>query len=241
VIAISPSFAALYYATRQVAPEKITVVPNWVDSLTIEPNDPRSATVRAQFEIPADARLAVYGGNVGIAAGVETLIEAFQLLRAAENIHLLIAGEGSQLAACQARARAAGGDTISFCTPWPQAETSRVLGAADFLILPTRGQQSMASVPSKLITYMLAARPVVALALPDSDLARVVEQSGCGWVVQPDQPAALAEQLRAVIGLPAQELAGRGQAGRDYALQHLVGETCLPRVVRVVEQAAAGR
>ena len=56
------------------------------------------------------------------------------------------------------------------------------------MILPTRGQQSLASVPSKLIAYMLAARPVIALALPHSDLAQVIEESHCGWVVPPDQP-----------------------------------------------------
>jgi colanic acid biosynthesis glycosyl transferase WcaI len=222
-----------------VRPEKLTVIPNWVDSQAIRLDDRASATVRAQHGIPAEARLAVYGGNIGTAAGVETLVEAFRSFGAAENIHLLIAGEGSQLASCQQQARGGGADAISFYTPWPKSDTSRVLGAADVLVLPTRGQQSLASVPSKLITYMLAARPVVALALPDSELASVIGQSGCGWVVPPDQPAALAAQLRAVVALPAQELARRGKAGRDYALQHFVKEVCLPRVVQVVERAAA--
>jgi colanic acid biosynthesis glycosyl transferase WcaI len=239
LVAISQSFAEHYQATRHVAPEKITVVPNWLSSRTIKPYDPESATVRAQFGIPVAARLAVYGGNIGIAAGVETLIEAFQSLGSATHLHLLIAGEGSQLAACRRHARKASCGTISFFTPWPEAETSRVLGAADLLILPTRGQQSLASVPSKLITYMLAARPVIALALPESDLAKTIQLAGCGWVVDPDQPELLANKIREVAQLPDCELTRLGTAGRDYALQHFVREICLPKVVRVVEQAAA--
>jgi hypothetical protein len=42
-----------------------------------------------------------------------------------------------------------------------------------------------------------------------------------------------------VVSLPAQELVRRGLAGRQYALEHFVGEVCLPRVVGVVERAAA--
>ena len=74
-----------------------------------------------------------------------------------------------------------------------------ILGAADVLILPTRVRQSLVSVPSKLMSYMLAARPVIALALPQSDLAEVVERSGCGWIVEPDQPERLAALVSEVM------------------------------------------
>jgi colanic acid biosynthesis glycosyl transferase WcaI len=239
LVPISHSFADLYRTTRGVPADRIVVVPNWVDSRTIEPNDPNATAVRAQFAVPADVRLAAYCGNIGVAAGVESVIDAFHDGRAAHTTHLLIAGSGSQLAACRERAAAAGGDRISFLTPWPAEDTSRVLSAADYVILPTRGQQSLASVPSKLITYMLAARPVVAVALPNSDLARTVESSGCGWVVSPDRPEALSDQLTALGGVAADELVRRGQAGREYALRHFVGETCLPRVIGALERVAA--
>jgi glycosyltransferase involved in cell wall biosynthesis len=238
LVAISPSFAALYQATRQVPPGRIAVVPNWIDRRAIDPDDARAATVRGEFGIPADARLVVYGGNIGVAAGVETLIAAFHLL-VADHLHLLIAGEGSQLDHCRQQARETSAGAVSFCTPWLKADTSRILAAADVLVLPTRGQQSLASVPSKLISYMLTARPIIALADRESDLARVVETAGCGWIVPPDQPAALAERLRAVKSLPAAELERRGRAGRGYALEYFVSDTCLPMVVRVVEQSAA--
>lgn len=239
LVPISQSFAELYQTTRGVPAERITVVPNWVDSRTIQANDPSGATVRAELGIPADVRLAAYGGSIGVAAGVESLIDAFQAARAKTATHLLIAGAGSQLPACRERAKDAHAH-ISFLSPWPAEQTSRLLSAADYLILPTAGEQSLSSVPSKLIAYMLAARPVVAVALPNSDLARIVEAAGCGWVVVPDQPQALVDRLNALVALPADELIRRGQAGREYALQHFVGETCLPRMIGALERVAAG-
>ena len=113
-----------------------------------------------------------------------------------------------------------------------------VLGAADVLVLPTRGEQSLASVPSKLLAYMLAGRPIVAAALPGSDLSATIERSGCGWVVEPDRPESLAATLREVSGLGSDDLCRRGLAGREFALRNFTREACLPKVVGIVEGAA---
>jgi glycosyltransferase involved in cell wall biosynthesis len=238
VIAISSRFGDLYHNDRGVATERIHVIPNWIDGRVIDPDDPRAVIVRSRFNLPANARLAVYGGNIGVAAGVETLIEAIRCLENESGFHLLVAGEGSQLAICQDLAQQVSPDRIAFCTPWPKDETSSVLSAADFLILPTRGRQSLASVPSKLITYMLSAKPVLSLAWPDSDLANIVEQSGCGWVVEPDRPDLLAAQIKRVMDIDANELSQRGLAGRQYALANFSKEVCLPRVIDILDQVA---
>jgi colanic acid biosynthesis glycosyl transferase WcaI len=142
------------------------------------------------------------------------------------------------LAACRSLAREVSVDRISFHTPWPAEETSKVLGAADVLILPTRGSQSLVSMPSKLISYMLAARPIIALSLPQTDLAEVVEQSGCGWIVEPDRPDLLATKIKEAMASGPATLVQRGRAGREFALQQFTREECLPRVIEIVEKAA---
>jgi len=129
---------------------------------------------------------------------------------------------------------------IRFYTPWPTAETSRALSAADILILPTRGRQSLASIPSKLIAYMLASRPVLALSLPESDLAQIVRRSGCGWVIAPDQPGELADMIREILGQSKSALRSRGLAGREYALSNFTGDVCLPKIEAIIRQAASG-
>jgi colanic acid biosynthesis glycosyl transferase WcaI len=239
VIVISESFADIYRHDRGVVPCQVHVVPNWTDARLIRPNDPQADQVRARHDIHADSFVMSYGGNIGVAAGVETILESFRSLLDVDELCLLIAGAGSSLNACQRVAEEIGSPRVKFHSPWPVDETSAVLGAADVMVLPTRGDQSLASVPSKLITYMLAARPVVALAVASSDLSKTIEQAGCGWVVDPDRPVQLAEKMREIIKLPKSELAARGQAGRDYALKNFVGEVCLPKVIRVLEQAAS--
>jgi colanic acid biosynthesis glycosyl transferase WcaI len=236
VIVISPSFERAYRIERKVTPARLHLIPNWVDARLIDAEEDTANDFRSRLGIPDAALVAFYGGNIGVAAGVETVIESFRDLLDVPDLYLIIAGEGSNLGECQKLAHALAHPHIRFHSPWPKEETSQALGAADILILPTRGSQSLSSVPSKLITYMLAARPVIALALPQSDLAEVIEQAHCGWIVPPDRPVELSRKIREVGALLASDRVKYGQRGRDYALRIFTGEVCLPKIIRILEQ-----
>jgi glycosyltransferase involved in cell wall biosynthesis len=172
------------------------------------------------LNIPEGSLLAVYGGNIGVAASVEAVIPTFEQLPPEDDVRLLIAGAGSQLEACRRLAAETPGGRVLIHSPWPAAETAATFAAADVLLLPMQGAQSLFSVPAKMIAYLFAARPIVALALPGSDVAQIVEGAGCGWVVEPNQPAALAGLLHCLSSMDRAELRRQGEAGRAFALQH---------------------
>ena len=109
------------------------------------------------------------------------------------------------------------------------------------MALPTRGDQSLASAPSKLITYLLTGKPILALAKPDSELSNIITQAGCGWIVEPDDPVRLAQEIDLISKIPKSELARIGQAGRNYALKHFSREVCLPRVIQLLEDIGTGK
>jgi len=236
IIVISDRFAGLYRQQRGVAPERVHVVPNWADDRAL-PVMSGGDEIRAEMDIPREACLLVYGGNVGVAAGVEGIIHVFANWPTDEpRPYFLIAGAGPCVDSCRLAAAQIEGDLVRFYTPWPAEKTGAVYEAADILILPTQGQQSLVSVPSKLIYYMLAGRPVIAQAVPGSDLAQTIEKAGCGWVIEPNDSEALATMIRKAMALPAHKRFELGNAGRLYALHHLTRSVCLPRVVSLLEQ-----
>lgn len=240
VIVISERFADIYRDDRRVPTERLSVVPNWAQDSADPPAD-RAISFRRIKNIKDDEFVVAYGGNIGVAAGVEAAIEAMSLLTAVNGLRLVIAGDGSRLAACRELARGIGENRVVIHSPWLADETYSVLQAADVLLLPTRGQQSLVSLPSKLIAYMLAGRPVIAQAIPGSDLARIIKAAGCGWVVAPDRPTALAATIKDAMALSPAERISRGRAGREYAIQNLTRSACLPRVIGLLERVANGR
>jgi colanic acid biosynthesis glycosyl transferase WcaI len=241
LIVISDAFKKIYVETRQVVPEKIRVIPNWVAAESVIPDSIAGAQLRNSFGISIRDFMMVYGGNIGEAAGVETLIRALHHLGDFEKVHLLIAGEGSSLEHCKELANSFGCKRITFISPWHETDKSAVLSAADLLMLPTKGKQSRYSMPSKMITYLLAARPIIALAFEDTDTAKEIKESNCGWIVNPDDPLALAEKIACLMNMDPPELKAYGKRGRNYALGRFVRDVCAPKVADILEQAEGSR
>jgi len=154
------------------------------------------------------------------------------------RLYLLIAGEGSNLAHCRELAERLRLERVIFHSPWLVEETSSLLSAAHLLLLSTRGNQSLVSTPSKLLHYMLAGRPVLASASPESDLADIVRQAGCGWTVSPDDPDELAKAICRIMLVDSAELVRMGHAGREFFLAHYAADVCLPKVIHILEQAS---
>lgn len=237
LVVISRNFAEIYRRTREVESSRIHVVPNWLSSEGTEDASDAAEACRSRNGIPRDAFLVTYGGNVGVAAAVETVIEMFRHLSDAPKVHLLVAGEGASLDDCWRLAAAIAPDRIHFQNVWP-GNTMDVLHAADAVILPTRAAQSQVSVPSKLISYLLAGRPVIAAVLRESDTAAMVIESGAGVVVNPDDPKGLAGAVREMAQRSRDERLRIGSAAREWAMTHVTTEACLPRLIDIVESAA---
>jgi glycosyltransferase involved in cell wall biosynthesis len=224
---------------RGIAGDRIHVIPNWG-------HDPGAGVpaaaddIRRQMAIPPDAFLLAYGGNVGVAAGVEIVVEAMRYVKN-ERVVLLIAGTGDRLQACRDLVAGMPRNTVRFLSPWPAEQTLPVLTAADVLVLPTLGNQSLSSMPSKLTSYSLAARPVLALALPNSDLAAAIRDSGSGWVIAPGDSRPLAVMIDQISTYEREALRDMGVAGRNFALTHYTDVVCVPRVAEIIERAVDNR
>ncbi len=69
--------------------------------------------------------------------------------------------------------------------------------------------------PNKLFDYMFAGKPVVQASEASNDL---VADAGCGFTVQPENPAALADALLRLIQLSPAERRCLGENGRRFVL-----------------------
>ncbi len=239
LIVMSDRFRETYTLDRGVPADRIHVLPNWTDASSVNVDARGAYALRQKYGITDHTIFAVYAGNVGAAAGVETVIEAFEFLWNDENICMLIAGAGSRLQACQKLVEEKGlQDRVFFYTSCSRKDTGIILGAADVLLLPTHGEQSLVSVPSKLILYMLSGRPILAMVLGTSQTAELITAAKAGWVIPPGDPVGAASALQVITATPREDLRAAGVRGLDYALRHLAREANLPKMIQLLQQLA---
>lgn len=193
---------------------KVEVIRNWTHiGAHIEPTD--TGDVRAAYGWHPDEILAVHTGNMGVKQGLDNVVEAARLADARESgrpVRFVLVGDGNQRAHLEESARNV--SRIEFVDPLPHDEFRRVLSAADVLLVNEKPGVGEMAVPSKLTSYFISGRPVVAATDANSGAAYEVTASGAGRLVPSGDPE---ELLSAVVEIgndpaTASRLAANGRA-----------------------------
>ncbi|MFJ9622521.1 glycosyltransferase [Streptomyces sp. NPDC101181] len=203
-----------------VDPGRIRIVPNWTH--VQGPTAERSAT-RARLGWDPDTPVLLHSGNMGLKQGLEVLIDTARL---AGDVRVVLMGDGNQRDAL--RARAEGLPNVEFLAPASAGEFPDVLAAADVLAVTQRASVLDMSVPSKLTSYFVSGRPVVASVADEGGTADEVRRSGAGVLVAPEAPEALLAAVRKLAADPAAADA-LGAEGPRYVARHLSREAGLAR------------
>lgn len=197
---------------RGVAAEKVHVVPVWLSSDVISPMD-RDTMWRRELLIPKDKFVVLYAGTLGLVSGAEVAVQAAEILRTDGQIQFLFVGEGRIRESLELLARNRRLDNVRFLPFQPRRRLSEVQASADVSLVTLGPGRGRTSVPSKVLGYMAAGRPVIASVDADCDTAELVRRSGAGIVVAPGDAKELA---RGILELRADRARRRelGAAGR---------------------------
>jgi colanic acid biosynthesis glycosyl transferase WcaI len=202
---------------KGVPPAKIAVIPNWVDVDYVCPisgeNEFRRKVMRPT------SKLVMFAGNIGLIAGLETVLEAAAMLRHRPDIHFLVVGEGNAKAALVTLAQRMDLPNVTFLPTQPREILPQVLGSADIHLVTLKRRLSNTSVPSKSYGIMASERPMIAAVDPDSEVWRLVEEAECGLCVPPEEPLALAQAIEALCDSPEQRQR-MGENARRYVVRH---------------------
>jgi colanic acid biosynthesis glycosyl transferase WcaI len=181
----------------------------------------------------ADRFVFLYSGTLGFKHDPSLLLELARWARGHESVVVVVSeGPGSDWLGRHGSAEPA----LLLLPYQPYERLPEVLGAADVLIALLEPEAGAYSVPSKVLTYLCAGRPLLVSVSEDNLAARVVERSGAGLVVPPGDPKALvsaAAALRAEVGL-RDDL---GRRGRSYAETAFDAETIAVRFEELLERA----
>lgn len=157
-------------------------------------------------------------GNIGRTQGLEPVVEAFEADLELERLgaRLVITGDGVAAGSVRERIR---GDRVELKGVVSDADLDRFLGSSALALVSQRPGLREFNLPSKLMNYMAHGVPVIASVDSGSEAARIVRESGAGWVTDPADPAGFASRAAEVL----QDREGLTRAsglGFTYAREH---------------------
>jgi colanic acid biosynthesis glycosyl transferase WcaI len=209
VVAISDTFVGQLHAWG-VRDGALSVIPNWaaIDEMPSRPRDNGWAKANGL----ADALVVMYAGTLGLKHDPSAI--ASLAATAPPGTRTLVVSQGLGREWLEQQARDAPGLTLIDYQPYEQLPD--VLASADVLLVILERDASRYSVPSKVLNYLCAGRPILALLPSENAVGRTVLSAGAGIVVAPGDTAAAAAALDRLLSDSA-ERARMGSAAREYA------------------------
>jgi glycosyltransferase involved in cell wall biosynthesis len=214
---------------RGVPAAKLTMIHNWSDA--------EFGEAAAFDEAPSDDTrfTLVYGGNLGRAQALETVVDAAALLQSRRSdIEIVLQGDGVEAVALRERAQRAGVTILRFEPRKPQREIIGVFQRADALLLHLADDPLFSiTVPSKTQFYLSLGRPVVAgVAGEAADLLR---RSGAAMVAPPGDAQALADAIAAMADTPRDRREAMGRQGLAFYREILSFDQGMARTLRLLD------
>jgi colanic acid biosynthesis glycosyl transferase WcaI len=208
IVAISEAFRQNLLA-KGVRTEKIVRIFNPSTRQTSQPVDLDSAIARPRI-------LAM--GNIGHSQGLDRIVDAFQESAELDALgaELVIAGHG--VAAGEVRARVHS-ERVHMPGVLYGEQLEPELRSASIGLVSQRADIQEFNLPSKLMNYMAYGVPVIASVNPGCETARIVLESGAGWVTDAQTSSEFASAAAAKLRDP-EALKAAGQAGFAYAKEN---------------------
>jgi glycosyltransferase involved in cell wall biosynthesis len=206
---ISPGFRD-HLVAKGVPPDKIHVIPNWVD---IERYKPRPADPRLAQELGlADRVNIMYAGTMGRAQGLDTLLEAAALLRDLSQVQFVLIGDGTELKNLKTFAAEQQLNNVKFLPRVSPEQIANYYPLAELMFVATRDDPLFRiTIPHKIYAYMANGKPILgALA---GNPAEVIQTSGAGVICPPGRPQALADAIRSFLTLTPEQRQALGRNG----------------------------
>jgi colanic acid biosynthesis glycosyl transferase WcaI len=191
---------------------RLHVIPNFVDTVAITPQD-RMTNYRSELGI-GDQLVVMYAGNVGFSQSLNLVVEAAAKF---SEVAFVVNGDGAARKKLQEDCAELA--NVYFGDYQPIERLSEVLATGDIHLVPLRTGLAAVSVPSKSYSILAAGRPMLAAIDLNTEIPNMLQQSGAGIAVEPDNSPAFIEALGRLVG-NRDSLNAMGARGRQWVETH---------------------
>jgi colanic acid biosynthesis glycosyl transferase WcaI len=190
VVTLSETMRATL-AGRGVDPKRVALINSFDFALAAEAPTPLPGSFT---ECQGSFRI-VFAGNMGPLQNLDVLVLAMRLLDQEERIRLFFVGDGAANARLQRVAGPLRERSIRFLEPVPAPTVAAMLEEADLGIVSLGHGTTAYAWPSKVISYLCAGLPILAIMETKSELAGLLVRHGVGIAAEPD-PELVASAIR---------------------------------------------
>ena len=237
IVAISEDFVWQLAAWR-VERRQVSVIENWAPKSTAKTSERDNAWSREHGL--SDKRVVLYTGTIGMKHNPDLLLAAADGLKSVHGAKVVVVSEGKYAEYVKKCAANRGLDNIAVLPFQPFDRYGDVLASSEVAVAMIEPDAADYSVPSKVLSYLRAGRPIVLAASSTNLAAKTVLRAEAGRVVSPGDRAGFVSAIAELLA-NADQREALGASAKKYANEHFdIGPTA-DKFEAVFRTAVEGR
>ena len=197
----------------ELQPEKVEVCPNSIEVTDKSIGKKERDELRNKYQIPLEKTVFVYGGNLGKPQGIAFIIECLNKCKDLDDAYFLIIGDGTEFGTLEEYAINSGQKNLKLMKRLPREDYDSMVGACDVGMIFLDHRFTIPNFPSRLLSYMQAKLPVLAVTDPNTDIGKVIVDGGFGWWCESND---LESCYKTITNCCKNDISAMGTIGYDF-------------------------
>ena len=213
----TPGNLAYFENWRQLPGRTLEVLQNWLGEPAKKP-----CAIRVDATLLAGRKVFVYAGNMGVAQGMDRVLDLAERLLHRVDVGFLFVGRGSDAARLKTTAQARGLSNVVFFDEIDPDEIPDLYAQCSVGIVALDPRHQSHNIPGKFLTYMQSGLPVLANVNAGNDLAALIRREQVGQVCESNDVEQLARMAETLLSQISTDLALPLRCSQLFARQFSV-------------------
>ena len=171
---------------HEIDPSKVKVCPNSIDVVDKTISDFEKENIRRQYNLPLNKKIFIYGGNLGKPQGIDFMIQCLEVCKDLNNVFFLIVGSGTEYYKIEEYIKNSLQTNVRLMKSISKSDYDTLLMACDCGLIFLDHRFTIPNFPSRLLYYMQAKIPILAVTDRNTDVGKVIVDGDLGWWIISD-------------------------------------------------------
>ena len=201
----------------EVDSNKVEVCPNSIEVFDKSVDEETRIRIRNKYNIPLNKKVFVYGGNLGKPQGIPFILKCMNAVKDLDSVYFIIVGDGSEYGKVSEFVESTIPQNMKLLKKLPKEDYDVLVSACDIGLIFLDYRFTIPNFPSRLLSYLQAKLPVLAVTDVNSDVGKVIEKGSFGWWCESNNEVTFKEIVSVAAKSNTEQM---GNAGFDYLRNH---------------------
>lgn len=215
---------------KEIDPDTVEVNPNSIEPISRLISEDEKSRIRSNYNIPLNAVLFIYGGNLGKPQGIDFLIEVLNSNSNMNDRFFLIVGSGTEFNKLENWFRNNKPSNATLFESLPKSRYDELLQSCDIGLIFLDKRFTIPNFPSRLLSYMECKMPVLAATDTSTDIGKIIKDNQFGYWCENGDLSSFNEKLNLLSG-DKEMRAIFGRNSYNYLLNHYLTSHSYKKII----------